>query len=295
MSQPAASTPSSPLLRGDLARPRATQQCSAQRCRRMPCDRACRCSSLVSAGRGRTGVQREEEPEDELIDISMDSPDGGADSRWYRCASVAAFNSTLEFDATTPISGKVQPGVIIEALQHADTLAGKRRIRSHKGWFSLVSTNGTRCEPARLGRARRSTVRCAGGRLPRSLTLTAACPTHAPLADSHRGVPHAGCLFRAADRKKGCSCGRLTSGQGRRECLARAAPAQPRAGQGGAGRQQSGRPTQLATSSDSRAYDSPGPTATTRQLRRARSGGNGIIEPLCHLSRAPTATTQGTE
>ena len=183
-----------------------------------PCVRACCCSSLVSAARGRPGGRREEEPADELIDISMDSPEGGADSRWYRCASVAAFNSTLEFDATTPISGKVRPGVIVEALQHADTRAGKRRIRSHKGWFSLVSTNGTRCEAARLARALEA-IHCA-------LRRRAA----APLADSHRGVPHAGCLFRAADRKKRCSSGRLASGQGRRVCLGRAAPAQPRAG-----------------------------------------------------------------
>ena len=84
-------------------------------------------------------------PEEELIDISMDSPVDGEDARWYKCASVAAFNATLEFSATTPIGGKVMPGRVIEALEHADTRAGKRRVRSHKGWFSLVSTNGTRC------------------------------------------------------------------------------------------------------------------------------------------------------
>ena len=83
---------------------------------------------------------------EELIDISMDSPVGDEeDTRWYRCDSVAAFNATLEFSATTPIGGKVMPGAVIEALEHADTRAGKRRVRSHKGWFSLVSTNGTRC------------------------------------------------------------------------------------------------------------------------------------------------------
>jgi hypothetical protein len=101
-------------------------------------------SSLVSVPSG--GEARDVDPEDELIDISMDSPDGGADSAWYKCASVAAFNTTLEFDATTPISGKVRPGVVVEALEHADTRAGRRRFRSHKGWFSLVSTNGTRCD-----------------------------------------------------------------------------------------------------------------------------------------------------
>lgn len=107
----------------------------------------CACfSSLVSVARGQPGDARDVDPEDELIDISMDSP--GADSRWYKCTSVAAFNTTLEFDATTPISGKINPGVIVEALEHADTRAGKRRIRSHKGWFSLVSTNGTGCELA---------------------------------------------------------------------------------------------------------------------------------------------------
>ena len=109
----------------------------------------CACfSSLVSVARGQPGNARDVDPEDELIDISMDSPDGSADSRWYKCASVAAFNTTLEFDATTPIGGKVNPGVVIEALEHADTRAGKRRIRTNKGWFSLVSTNGTRCEHA---------------------------------------------------------------------------------------------------------------------------------------------------
>lgn len=80
---------------------------------------------------------------EELIDISMDSPADGEDVRWFRCASVAAFNATLEFSATTPIAGKLMPGAVIEALEHADTRAGKRRVRSHKGWFSLVSTNGT--------------------------------------------------------------------------------------------------------------------------------------------------------
>ena len=127
--------------------------------RRLTCARrmcwCCGCvcfSSLVSVARGQPGDARDVDPEDELIDISMDSPDGSADSRWYKCTSVAAFNTTLEFDATTPIGGKVNPGVVIEALEHADTRAGKRRIRTHKGWFSLVSTNGTRCEhaPARL-------------------------------------------------------------------------------------------------------------------------------------------------
>ena len=104
------------------------------------------CSSLVSGGGDQPRGAGDVETEDELIDISMDSP--GADSRWYKCTSVAAFNTTLEFDATTPISGKIKPGAIVEALEHADTRAGKRRIRSHKGWFSLVSTNGTRCELA---------------------------------------------------------------------------------------------------------------------------------------------------
>ena len=57
-------------------------------------------------------------PEEELIDISMDSPVDGEDARWYKCASVAAFNATLEFSATTPIGGKVMPDG-----NHFDTFA----------------------------------------------------------------------------------------------------------------------------------------------------------------------------
>ena len=95
--------------------------------------------------------------DDHLVDISMEE-EPASDARWYRCVSVAGRTTALEVTATTTISGKVAPGQAIEALEHASTRAGKRRVRTAKGWVSLVSTNGTRlftaCDrPARPARA----------------------------------------------------------------------------------------------------------------------------------------------
>ena len=94
---------------------------------------------------------------DVLVDISMEE-EPASDARWYRCVSVAGRCASLEVTATTTITGKVKPGQMIEALEHASTRAGKRRVRTAKGWVSLVSTNGTRlftaCDgPARPARA----------------------------------------------------------------------------------------------------------------------------------------------
>ena len=91
------------------------------------------------------------------VDISMEE-EPASDARWYRCVSVAGRCASLEVTATTTISGKVAPGRVIEALEHASTRAGKRRVRTAKGWVSLVSANGTRlftaCDgPARPARA----------------------------------------------------------------------------------------------------------------------------------------------
>lgn len=222
-------------------------------------------------------------PEDELIDISMDSPDGGTDSRWYRCASVAAFNTTLEFDATTPISGKVRPGVVIEALEHADTRAGRRRIRSHRGWFSLVSTNGTRYErPQAVPLGRQCHRTCVLRR----------CRLSVSLADS-RPVrwARAGCSSRAADRKKRGSRGLLANGQARRGCLAPAALEQTFVGQGDAGRQRSGRAARslTQTSKGLRASDSPASIriATVNCIQRRRGGGTikASLSPALHTYR----------
>ena len=80
---------------------------------------------------------------DDLVDISMEE-EPASDARWYRCVSVAGRCASLEVTATTTISGKVAPGRVIEALEHASTRAGKRRVRTAKGWVSLVSANGTR-------------------------------------------------------------------------------------------------------------------------------------------------------
>ena len=80
---------------------------------------------------------------DDLVDISMEE-EPASDARWYRCVSVAGRCASLEVTATTTISGKVEPGRVIEALEHASTRAGKRRVRTAKGWVSLVSANGTR-------------------------------------------------------------------------------------------------------------------------------------------------------
>eukprot|EP01043_Picozoa_sp_COSAG02_P051828 COSAG02_NODE_5503_length_4277_cov_2.008617_3_plen_301_part_00 len=236
-------------------------------------------SSLVSVPSG--GEARD--AEDELIDISMDSPDGGADSAWYKCASVAAFNTTLEFDATTPISGKVRPGVVVEALEHADTRAGRRRFRSQKGWFSLVSTNGTRCDKSQA-------TSLGGEGAPRPGEATTLASFLLPHAAAAR--LRAGCSSRAADRKRRERRGPLTSGQAPRVCLALAAPAQRLVGQGGAGRQRSSRVpqsrTQPGTSSGLRASDSPAAVRIpTRQLcpavQRGRHSKRLFVICLVHL------------
>ena len=100
--------------------------------------------------------------DDHLVDISMEEEEPASDARWYRCVSVAGRCASLEVTATTTITGKVKPGQMIEALEHASTRAGKRRVRTAKGWVSLVSANGTQLFTACDGPAATKPARAAG-------------------------------------------------------------------------------------------------------------------------------------